>query len=612
MGASESSNVAEAITNITNSVSNSTSVTADQQQDLVNNISMGSGCTIQLSGDYNVHTSAKLMAQNNQIVQAKQDANLNNNVAQQIAQTATSTSGAGGIGYASAHNSSSTLVNASSEIMNAMTVGCSQYSSINNNFSCTGSTIKAANLNIDFGSSTEFMSKQTLDNSQVASVVNSVTQSATQTATATVQGIAGLIFQIVLGLGVIAYVAAKPLSSPAGKSIVGVGAIFGIVVTTTLMFLAATPPFFNEPAECINHSSIGMGADPNTGITPECINQTERKINLTQPPLKYIYGITPSNNSQPGANLMQMAISTQSGHNAPGSSFGPNGGYNGETWSKINSLLPSYNALALKLNIPNIPNPLYMPSPQTDNDYKLTDNPNKYYVIPSSYLQTNQQVTTFSCTPGTIQVGRGTDTQILTGDKDHPSCPSKAAPNAWNATSWGIPATTNITNDSVANLNTRDWDAYLNMQLNSDKYKPTVPWINEEINESEARSLFARFVLCDLIGLFDLHYYINKNEPVKISTVPQLAKEVTNQSDIYFYHPNSTPGTWSNGFTGSGYLSGRVGVINNTQYKFHSFMQNYGGLTLVGIFLVLILFLVFVKKSEKPPSGIGTPASKVS
>ena len=58
-----------------------------------------------------------------------------------------------------------------------------------------------------------------------------------------------------------------------------------------------------------------------------------------------------------------------------------------------------------------------------------------------------------------------------------------------------------------------------------------------------------------------------------------------NRSNIYFYHPYTIPGNLSNGFIGSGYLSGSVGVINDNTYKFNTAMQSYGGYVLLGLFV---------------------------
>ena len=337
MGSAQSSNVANAITNITNTVSNSTTVSSTQTSDISNNISLDN-CKILLDGNYNVTTSAEVIAKNNQIVTAKSDSNLINNIAQQVAQTATSTVGSGGLGYADASNSTTTMVNSTNQIINAMTVGCSQYSQINNNFNCNGSFVKAKNLNVNFKSQADFMSTQTLSNNQVADIANTITQGITQTATATVEGMGGLLLMIIIGLAVIIYMAAKPLSSPAVKNTIGALACLSIVVVIMLMYLGSTSPFFNEPRECINNSSIGVGTDLTTGITAQCINQQEGKISLANPPLKYIYAISPTNSSQSGANLVQMAISAVSGQNTSGI-FGTNGGYTVDTYNKLNSAL---------------------------------------------------------------------------------------------------------------------------------------------------------------------------------------------------------------------------------------------------------------------------------
>ena len=233
MGAASSSNAATAVANVANFVNNSTSANSSAVSNVEQSITL-SNCYIKLSGDFNARESATLAQKNSQIVSAKQDSNVTNNIAQEMLQQAQSSVGTLGIGYAEASNSASVMINDTNQIINALTVGCTQYSAVNQKFNCDGSTIVAKNLNIGFSSISNFLSNQTLNNDQVANVVNDVSQTIQQKATATVEGISGMMLLILLAVAVIIYVASKPLSSGAIKVIIGVVLCFlvlGIILT---------------------------------------------------------------------------------------------------------------------------------------------------------------------------------------------------------------------------------------------------------------------------------------------------------------------------------------------------------------------------------------------
>ena len=173
MGAAESNNVSSAVTNVSNFVEQSTTANSDQVNEVKESVNLHN-CTIKLRGDFNVNESAKLAVINNQIVQAHQNTNLNNNIQQQMLQQAVSKVGSLGIGYASASNAASEFVNNSNSIINAISGSASQYNSTNLSFDCDRSYIEANNLNINFNSSADFLSTQTLKNKQVNKIVNDV------------------------------------------------------------------------------------------------------------------------------------------------------------------------------------------------------------------------------------------------------------------------------------------------------------------------------------------------------------------------------------------------------------------------------------------------------
>lgn len=582
MGAAQSSNAASAIANVSNFVNNSTTASSSAVSQIQDVISL-ENCQINLAGDFNAKESATLMQKNNQIIAAKQDSNVTNNIAQQLNQTATSTVGSLGIGYADASNSASEMVNDTNQIINAMTVGCSQYSSINQSFKCDGSTIRAKNLNIGFSSTSDFLSSQTLNNDQVANVVNDISQTITQKATATVEGISGMLLMILIAIAVIIYVAMKPLSSGPAKMIVGVSMCFLLVGIVMIMYLRGTPPFFSSLNECINNSSIGKGSDA------QCVNTQQKKIVLGNPPFKYIYGLTPTDTSRPGANLVQMAIAAKSGQTISTGS-GVNGGYTMFTQQVLDKILTdqttehsNYIKFAKDLNIPPIPNPLYVP--KSSDGY--------YYKVPDRY--SNNPNSDNLCTPGTVQAG-GT----VKPDNDKNKCPLFA-----DLSDYVIKDPTTVKpENTVANLNLQDWDDYINMR---GKYPKSSGYKGND--EATVRALFARFVLCDIIGgNIELHHYVNPKEYIKFNNkynqiVVALAGDENGNpnypNDTYLYHPYSFPGSWTNGAIGPGYILGQVGVVDDNSYRFQKFMRNIGGYILIAIVGAILLYMFYLWYKNK-------------
>lgn len=572
MGAAQTKNSSEVIANVANFVSDSTTVNSNAVNDVKNSVQLNN-CKLKAEQDINIESISNSVQKSNQIVKAKQDANLNNNIQQKMLQESLSKVGSLGLGFANASNSTSVIANSSNEIINAMNVSSNQYSTVHNNFNCDGSTILAKNINIAFSSYGKFMSDQTLKNDQVASVTNDISQSVEQKATAVVEGISGMIIMLLIAIAVLIYVVMKPLSSGSAKIIVGVIMCFLIILVLVAMYLRGTPPFFSELDECVNNSSMGRGDS-------KCVEYNLRKIRLSNPPIKYLYGITPFDRSQPGANLVQMAIAAKSGQVK---NSGVNGGYRGDTWSNLQNTLETYKPYATYLNIPMLPNPLVVP-------VKMADNLTNYYLIPGEYAGNSSELKNNSiCTPGTVQVGTENSEKILK------NCPQFAAPNSFTTTS-DFGNGSNI----VANLNNSDWQDYINMTGNF----PATP--NFQGDEAIVRALFARFVLCDIIGNIELHYYIHGDEYVKFldsknNTIIKLAKDAwrENPMDVYMYHPHILPGSHSDGIISSGYIVGYVGYVDNNNYRYQIFMRKIGVYICIGIVVFIFLFMFYVWYKNK-------------
>lgn len=604
MGAAQSSNVAKAVTNVSNFVSNSTSANSTSAQNLIQSTNL-KGCTIKLSGDFNVRSNAKLMQTNNQILSAKQDINLSNNIQQQALQEATSTVGFAGVGYASASNATNTLVNSTTEIINDINASANQYSSIDQSFNCNRSTIIAENLNIGFNSESDFLSSQTLKNNQTATVVNKVSQIIDQKATATVEGIGLFLIILLLMIALVIYGVTAPLSSGAMKTAFTILIIVSIVGIITYMFINSRPPFFAEPDACIHHSAIGMG---NSGRVPECKEVAIRKLNLITSPTKYIYSLTKSSPSVSGGNLMQMAISKASGQNK--SDSGPNGGYRVDTYENLKALIKEYDKYADILKIPNIPNPLVVPT--------TGESSNPYYAIPIEYIPNSGDSQNGSvCTPGIVRVGLGGN------DSDASSEPFRDCVKSTNNSYFGRayrPSNFSKTSNpslAVANINNTDWDQYLQPpQSNSNSiYRRGVKGFSiTQDDEANVRALFARFVLCDIIGNMELHHYVSLNEFVKFinSETNEIVIGLAGENgipkypnDTYFFKPSNFITDWKAGTVGGGTLEGYIGYRNTNQYKFNKFMANIGLWIIAFAIAIICMFIKSIgKKNEKTPVSI--------
>lgn len=568
MGNAQTSNVAQAVSNVANFVNQSTTANASQINELKTNVTF-TQCVVD-ADKLEVNEAANLMQKNCQIVQAAQDTNLLNNIQQQMTQVAASKVGTLGIGYASANNSASELVNDTNSVMQSMTGAASQFSSTDQSFTCDRSYIKAKDFSINFSDTADFLSSQTLNQGQTTQIVNDISQSIKQKATATVEGIAGLILAILLILAIIIWALMKPLSTGAAKVGVGIAVCFLLVGIMVFMYIRECPPFFSEPNECVPNSSLGKGDDDNA----ECINLKPHNTSLSKTPLRYVFGLTPANdpNGTMG-NLMQMAIS------ALQNASKDNGGYRMDVANYFQTnVIPNYvqaaSLMGVSSNIPNL----------------LIPYNNNWYQIPKEYTQSSGSGEPGDrsgiCTPKILQLSSGAQGTTLT-------CATLIDPVVQN-----FPTTTNA-NEAIANLNVQGWDDYLDMV--------NPPSISSTDNRQN-RALFARFVLLDIIGQVDLSVYIFPNEIVKFfdpvkGTITDLAANHTQQCTRYT--PITPPNDWTSGISGGGTVSGLMGVWNTNTYKFQNFMKNIGGYILASILGLTFIYMGYshFSNKDKPESS---------
>jgi len=578
MGNAQSSNVATAVANVANYVNESTTANSAQVNDTSSNVNFNH-CSVILRGDFNIDEKADLAVTNNQISKAMQNADLTNNIQQQMMQEAASKVGFLGIGYANASNSASELTNATNSIVQDMTTSSTQFNITRLNVSCDDSFISGNNLNINLSSTANFLSQQTLDQSQTAKIVNDVSQSIKQKATATVEGITGILIAIILCVAVLIYSTGKVASSPGAKVAIGVGLSFLMAIVLAGMYLAKAPPLFEESQQCIMNSKVGKDAND----TAQCINQKTGVVALAQPPLRYNYGLLPSNTSTPGGNLLQMSIAALSNamQGGAGKGSGDNGGYRIDVMLGLQTKIDSYAPAAKIAGVSfNIPNPLMNPAGAQGT----------YYVIPIQYRQVQGSTGDYEsgkCTPGILQPkANSPDTPTdCTG-----SCDPKSLTTGTDPT------------QGIANLNLSAWEDYIN---GTGAY----PLSGAPAETSDMRKAFARFVLMNIASgsAVDMHLYIHDYELIQfLDTNNELV--ITRAKDApdkgYRFTPDNPPNDWSNGLTAGGSISGPVGNWDTRSFKFQKFMRYFG------IWVILLIFLFALYRLRKQPVAGGSGSGR--
>lgn len=582
MGAAQSSNVSESVADIANFVQQSTTANASQTNANYNKVNF-ENCNIDIGNDITIEEKQTLAEQNYQIVKAKQNANLMNNIQQQALQSAMSKVGTLGIGYADAQNSATQIINSTSQIIDDMVTSASQYGYSNNQFDCENSTIKAENFNLDLSSTNQYLSSQVLNQQQTAQIVNDVSQSIQQKASATVEGIAGLLIAICLVIAVVFYSISKPLSSGSGKVAVGIGLIVLLAIIFTGMYLRGAPPFFGDQQTCVNGSNLGRGSD----LSVNCTNQQDNSININNPPLRYVYPIF----AEKQANLLQMAISAASTGNGVA---GDNGGYRGDILDSLNNQIQNILSVPAGIaGVANIPNPLvYYVDPTVKQP--------QYYIIPPQYqMSTSGQGGV--CTPGIIQVG-DSNSPSFQNPSNASDCPSGDYGMVNSSSLQSVSSIPSDTSTIIANLNRDGWSDYFAIT-------GAYPSIGTS-DTTENRLLFARFALCTLLNQtsqsIDLNVYIDTNELVSYvgsdgTLITQVAGTQTSNPLVYQFSPLTTISQWDEGarLTSGGKLIGKVGVWDTKETKFQTFMRKIGGWIMIGIIVCVFMYMAYTEYKKK-------------
>jgi len=545
MGAATSSNAAEAVTNVTNFVTNSTSADS-QQMAYVNQTIDLHGCEFVSQHDINIDQTVEYLAINKQVAQASSDTNLMNNIAQQVGQEASSTVGSMGIGFASAHNSASTFADSTNSIQNAVKTESNQIANINQDVLCDGSYFRGRNINITQNVSAQLLSDQVLENDNVAQVVNKIDQTLTQKASATVEGLGSLLFAIAAIIIAFGYFLSKPLTTGPVKYVTLFAIAIIILVAIAWAASAKLPPFFNEDDKCVQGSTMGCPGS-------ECINTTDDEVRVSSPPLKYLYAI---------ADLFGMVVPKLAGANSIRGA-GPNGGYTIDTLINLDSKLQQFQHIADALGIDNIPNPLIDPA------LKWKPSTKTYLGVPAEFIPGNNR----SCTPMVAQAT----------DRDSASSGCSAFINYKNLDG------SDTKSESIANYD----DNLLN------------DWLTADTQTMNTKAIFARFVTSEILDLEGTRgMYINNDEPVSyidgntVKYAPNAASVPKDfQKQLYQFKPTKK---WTNPvevFKSGGVISGQFGVCDNSTYRFHQTMRKEG---LIAMFIILVPMLGFMifKKSK--------------
>ena len=335
MGAAVSSNTAKSIAKVSNNVSNSTNVSANQVNAVQQQIDFDD-CFLMMSGDINIESASQMVAKSKQLVTAMQQSHIQNTIAQQMMQQAKSQTGFLGVGFAEANNYASQMTDATSSVLNQLTTVANQFNYIDQGFRCEGSTFIGKNFLLSQGSSANFFSEQVVKNQQISDIANNITQSITQKATATVSGMSAFLLIFVLLIAACGYVLSKPLSSGSGKIIIGTVMVVGIGLLIAVGFIFAWPPLFQKPNLC---ALAPMPFMPKTCKDP-CIKATQQTIDVRVPvPFKFpIFDVAKPDGVKEGSgvvgSLAGMSIAKNASDNP---SLATNMGMNAATAQTLNT-----------------------------------------------------------------------------------------------------------------------------------------------------------------------------------------------------------------------------------------------------------------------------------
>jgi len=241
-----------------------------------------------------------------------------------------------GVGYASANNIVSALVQSSNTISNSLSSNSNNVTSVYTGFNCYGGTY--GTIDITNYSAIKSLVNQTLNQTDVSALISNVSQDITQTASATVEGLAGFIIALAILIVAIGYVAFKPFGMLLGNKMIVFTAL-ACILAGVIVFLwyQKVPPFFNLPTQCAPLSGM-----PGCTDGDQCINiQNDGSTTVKSPPMRYALDLVGSSD-QPG--LLTMLISRMGEEHGDSS----NGGWNSTVYQYFEK-----SDLVAKYGLPN-------------------------------------------------------------------------------------------------------------------------------------------------------------------------------------------------------------------------------------------------------------------
>ena len=388
MGGSVSKNTAQAMADVSNSISNSTTASNTNINNQTNTIN-NSGCKIIAKGDINIKQTAKVAATNKQVASGMSDSDVKNNIQQKMMQEAMSSVGSMGIGYADASNSASMFASSTTDVVNTVKTEATQISNMSNHITCTDSVIRAQNINITQGLDANFLSDQVAKSNNITKIANTISQVAQQKATAKVAGLAGFILALAVLVLACGYSFAKAASAGGIVKILVMCAVLLLMgIVLVVMYLYKAPPLFNDPPVCSPNFSYGTGSDKCT----DCVEQKQQELSLEHTPMKYVFTLTekPRQDSGLTGSLLEMIVSAQTSPD----DMKTNQGYTAANADTIKGrVLDLYNGL------PDSIKKVMSPPPPILNPSQSKDDKNPYYQIPPEYTPAEG-----SCTPASIQI----------------------------------------------------------------------------------------------------------------------------------------------------------------------------------------------------------------
>ena len=579
MGASQSSNVAEATTEVANKVSETTTVNATQLNNQDQDMYLYQ-CIIKLSGNFDFHAVAAADFKNSQIAKVNSQTNFDNKVQQSVVQEAISKVGSMGVGYAQATNNTSMFCSVSNEIVRQVNESARQFNSNSQSFNCEQSTIIADNLNVNFSSSADFFNDQLLENTSINAVTNDISQSVSQKASATVQGLAGFLVGIALIIAALGYALAKPLSSGSTKMLITFVLILVLCGIGIWMYVIKAPPFFDDPLKVAVHSNIvPSGCD---GV----IDPKLENVHIDKAPLRYQFALSSSFSNAEGiperVNLISLAIVASAGSSAN------NAGYTMLALKRIQDVLDKLNPVLSDLhgrtdddkmkNILGTTIPNLLINPAGDGYDQMYQIPKQFWLSSGSGTEGDDQVGTF--TPSTFVWNE--------------SVPCKVPPSEWDdrpdeqGCSWPHPTMTTDLPFGIANQN----------NTNIEHWISTVTDIDGSMGPAFVRFILLYIFNQSMSSKIDLNVYQEDLELVYFKD-PE-----TNEWNIDFgknapedavhkFNPNSSP-DFSNGNDNGGTVTLLLGICNNREYQTKQWFHQIGQWILFGMIGVMVL-VVFIR-----------------